>query len=333
MNLRTLLSNSMKPLIIGHQNADPDAVCSMLAFSRLYKSINPEGTFTLMADDLSRLSKQVLDIFDLKDPILEKPGTNFDLIILLDTNSRFQLGTDFQDIPTDPSKTIVIDHHEPNPDINSIADHRFVRSDRFSTCEILVDIFEEMNIEIDPNIASLLFTGILFDTRRFFYTDLHTFQICIKLLNYGADYEKCVKSLQIVPDRSERIARLKAASMARVHLFGDWVIVTSTINAFEASACRGFIEMGADVAIIGGKPGKGKVRLSSRSSREFSEKTNINLGTDVMEPLGTIIEGKGGGHANAAGANGTKNLSEALDKAIELIRVAVETKTDSAKKS
>ena len=186
MNLRKLLSNSMKPLIMGHQNADPDAVCSMIAFSRLYNSINPEGTFTLMADDLSRLSKQVLEVFELKDEILEKPGFDFDLIILLDTNSTLQLGTDFQYIPTDPGKTIVIDHHEPNPDIASIADHRFVKCDRFSTCEILVDIFEDLNIEIDPTTANLLFTGILFDTRRFFYTDLRTFQIGIKLLNSGA---------------------------------------------------------------------------------------------------------------------------------------------------
>ena len=333
MNLRKILSNSMKPLIMGHQNADPDAVCSMIAFSRLYKSINPKGTFTLMADDLSRLSKQVLDVLEFNDEILEKPGPEFDLVILLDTNSRLQLGTDFQDIPTDPSKTIVIDHHEPNPEVGTIADHRFVRSDRFSTCEILVDIFEELNTEIDPEIANLLLTGILFDTRRFFYTDLQTFQTGIKLLDSGADYRKCIKSLQIRPDRSERIARLKAASKARVHLFGDWVIATSTINAFEASACRGLLEMGADVAIIGGKPGKDKVRLSSRSSREFSDTTNINLGTDVMEPLGAIIGGKGGGHANAAGANGTRNLGPALDKAVELIRVAVETKPDSTKKS
>ena len=333
MNLRNLLSNSTKPLIMGHQNADPDAICSMIAFSRLYKSINPKGSFTLMVDDLSRLSKQVLDVFELKEAILEKPGTDFDLIILLDTNSRLQLGTDFQDIPVNPSKTIVIDHHEPNPEVGAIADNTIVRSDRFSTCEILVDIFEEMDIEIDPTIANLLLTGILFDTRRFFYTDLQTFQIGIKLLNFGADYEKCIKALQIRPNRSERIARLKAASKARVHLFGNWVIATSTINAFEASACRGLLEMGADVAIIGGRPGKDKVRLSSRSSREFYDNTNINLGTDVMEPLGTIIDGKGGGHANAAGANGTKNLNAALDKAVELIRVAVETKTESTKES
>ncbi|MGY5872835.1 MAG: DHH family phosphoesterase [Candidatus Thorarchaeota archaeon] len=333
MNLRTLLSKSKKPLIMGHQNADPDAVCSMIAFSRLYKMINPEGNPTLMADDLSRLSKQVLDHFELKDEILEKPETDFDLIILLDTNSTLQLGTDFQDIPSDPTKTIMIDHHEPNPDAEKIAEHRFVMHERFSTCEIMVEIFQELEIEIDSDIANLLLTGILFDTRRFFYTDLRTFQIGIDLINSGADYEKCVKSLQIRPNRSERIARLKAASKARIHLFGEWVIATSIINAFEASACRGLLEMGADVAIIGGRPVKDKVRLSSRSTREFHDKTKINLGTDVMEPLGEIINGKGGGHANAAGANGTKNLNAALDKAVELIRVVVEAKPNSTNES
>jgi bifunctional oligoribonuclease and PAP phosphatase NrnA len=323
----------MKPLIMGHQNADPDAVCSMIAFSRLYKEINPEGTVTLMADDLSRLSKQVLSFFELTDEILEQPGTDYDLVILLDTNSTLQLGTDFQNIPTDPEKTIVIDHHEPNPEVANIAKHRIVRSERFSTCEILVDIFEDMEVIIDSNVANILFTGILFDTRRFFYTDLQTFQIGIKLLNYGANYEQCVKSLLIRPDRSERIARLKAASKARVHLFGQWVIVSSTINAFEASACRGLIEMGADVAIIGGRPRKDNVRLSSRSTREFYDTTHINLGTDVMEPLGTIIDGKGGGHANAAGANGKKDLNAALDRAIDLIRIAIDKQTNSTSES
>ena len=43
-----------------------------------------------------------------------------------------------------------------------------------------------------------------------------------------------------------------------------------------------------------------------------------------MEPLGAIIDGKGGGHANAAGANGKKHLNAALDRAIDLIRIAIE---------
>ena len=109
-----------------------------------------------------------------------------------------------------------------------------------------------------------------------------------------------------------------------MHNIGTWVVVTSKVRAFEASACRALIDVGADVAIVGGKPGKKQVRLSSRSTREFSRETGVNLGSDVMEAIGPLIGGKGGGHANAAGANGKENLDEALAKAVELIRTAVE---------
>jgi nanoRNase/pAp phosphatase (c-di-AMP/oligoRNAs hydrolase) len=46
-----------------------------------------------------------------------------------------------------------------------------------------------------------------------------------------------------------------------------------------------------------------------------------------MEPIGAIIDGKGGGHANAAGANGKRNLDKALAKSLAIIRGAIEDKT------
>jgi len=318
---------------MGHQNADPDALCAMIAFSRLYLNLNPTGSPTLMADDLSRLSTQVMNYFNLNDTILEEPHTQFDLVVLLDTNSVFQLGPRFQDIPSEPAKTIIIDHHEPTSEAETISEQRIVKHDRFSTCEIIAQLYDEFDIPMDPNTADLLMTGIIFDTRRFLYTDIQTLQIVISLIQKGAQYENCIKSLQIQPNRSERIARLKAAGRVVVHLLGEWIVVSSTINAFEASACRSLIEMGADVAIVGGKPAKDIVRLSSRSTTEFYHKTGINLGTDIMEPIGEVIQGKGGGHANAAGANGKKNLKKALVHAIELIRLSIEKEPINTPKS
>ena len=185
-------------------------------------------------------------------------------------------------------------------------------------------MFEELDQPIDSDTANLLLTGMLFDTRRFFYADSNTLTAAIRLIAAGADYDECVRSLLIRPDRSERIARLKAAGRVKVHLVGDWIVAVSKINAFEASACRGLIELGADVSIVGGIPKKDTVRLSSRSTRAFSENTGINLGTDVMVHIGALIDGEGGGHANAAGANGKKNLEEALEKSLEIIRDKVE---------
>ena len=329
MSLETLLKDSKNLLILGHQNADPDAVCSMIAFARLYKTLNPDGNPQVAADDTSRLSNQVLRIFKPEMEILRTPESDHDLLVLLDTNSRFQLGTPLQHIPDNPNKTIVIDHHERNPEIDLIAEHQIVRDDMSSTCEIMVKVYSDLAVQIDPSTANLLLTGMIFDTRRFFYASSETLAAAIKLIDAGADYEKCVRSLLITPDRSERIARLKAAGRVKIHLIGDWVIATSKINAFEASSCRGLIGLGADVAIVGGSPSKDIVRFSSRSTREFFEETGVSLGSDVMEPLGQLIEGEGGGHANAAGANGKSNFEKAMVRSVELIRESVKEKTSS----
>ncbi len=324
MNLKSILSKSSTPLIIGHQNADPDAVCSMLAFRSLYLKIRPEGEPTLVCADVSRLSNKVLSHLESAIEIGEFSEKSHDLMVLLDTNSRLQLGSRVGKLLTQPSKTLVIDHHEENPDIGSIAEHTIVNTQASSACEIVFDLFLDLNLEIDAVTADLLLTGMIFDTRRFFYSDKNSLEVALKLIELGADYQACVNSLIIRPDRSERIARIKAAGRLNMHSIGDWIIVTTKVKAFEASACRGLLDLGADVAIVGGITANSEVRISSRSTRDFSTKTNINLGRDVMEPLGGLIGGEGGGHANAAGANGTRNRDEALERSVELIRTALE---------
>ncbi|MGY5876057.1 MAG: DHH family phosphoesterase [Candidatus Thorarchaeota archaeon] len=328
MNIKPLLTSAKSLLILGHHNADPDAVCSMIAFMDLYHSINPEGSATLACDDVSKVAVQVVNTFYPSADIQEDIQIDHDLIVLLDTNSKYQLGPKLERILVHPSKTLVIDHHEENPDVGQIAEHLIVRSDRSSTCEIMVNLYRDLDIPISGTVANLLLTGMIFDTRRFFYADRDTLRAAIQLIDSGGEYDRCVQSLIVRPDRSERIARLKAAGRLRVHDIDGWVVVTSKIGAYEASACRGIIELGADVAIIGGSPSKDVVRLSSRSTRHFFKTTGVNLGSDVMEHLGEVIGGEGGGHPNAAGANGTKNKDQALDRAVMLIRDAI-TKRNS----
>jgi len=324
VDIRALLTSGENILILGHHNADPDAICSMIAFHRLYTSINPDGKVTLACDDVSRLSKQVLVSFAPDLQIHEHLEDNFDLIVVLDTNSSLQLGNDFGKYVSDPSKVLIIDHHEINPEVYEIAEHTLLNSDASSTCEVLADLFSELGVAMNSNTANLLLTGMIFDTRRFYYVGPSTLQAALTMLESGADYDACIQSLTIKADRSERIARLKAASRLNIHTIDDWVIVTAKIGAYEASACRGIIDLGADVAIVGGKPSKDVVRISARSTQEFYKETGINLGKDIMEPLGEIIDGKGGGHPNAAGANGTRNRKQALEKSVELIKKILE---------
>jgi len=328
LNLKDILAKSSTPLIIGHQNADPDAVCSMLAVRSLYLKLRPKGEPTLVCADVSRLSKKVLSLLESAVEISDFSEKSHDLIVLLDTNSRLQLGSRVSTLLKEPSQTLVIDHHEENPDIGSIAEHTIISTHASSTCEIVFNLFQDLGLELDTLTANLLLTGIIFDTRRFFYSNRDSLEVALKLIEQGADYQACVNSLIIRPDRSERIARIKAASRLNMQTIGDWIVVTTRVKAFEASACRGIIDLGADVAIVGGVTSNGEVRISSRSTRDFSTRTGVNLGTDVMEPLGELIGGEGGGHANAAGANGTSNRDAALERSVELIRAALEKNRD-----
>ena len=330
MNLRSLLSSARDILILGHHNADPDAVCSMLAIEHIYKVLNPEGNAILACDDISKLSQQVIEKFAPVSVILPISNREHDFVVILDTNSHFQLGETIEGILIEPGRTLVIDHHEANPELGSIAEHSIVDTDASSTCEIVVGLYDELEIEIDPGIANLLLTGMIFDTRRFFYANKSALAAALKLIDAGADYERCIGSLLIRPDRSERIARLKAAGRVEIHTIDDWVVVTSKVNAYEASACRSLIEVGADVVIVGGRTPKGDVRLSARSTRDFSSTTGVNLGTDIMEKLGELIGGQGGGHANAAGANGVRKRDAALIRSVELIKAVIAEKQDSA---
>ncbi|MDF1540965.1 MAG: DHHA1 domain-containing protein, partial [Candidatus Thorarchaeota archaeon] len=234
-----------------------------------------------------------------------------------------QLGPELKKHLLDPSKVLIIDHHEENPQIHEIADYTIIKSDRSSACEVLTELHIQLDVPITKLSADLLMTGMLFDTRRFFYADQKTLETAVSLIEYGADYNACVRALIIKADRSERIARLKAAGRLNIHNVGEWLVVTAKIGAYEASACRGLIELGADVAIVGGKPSKNVVRISTRSTQEFYKVTGVNLGTDVMEPIGEVIDGKGGGHPNAAGANGKRGRTKALVRSVELIREAV----------
>lgn len=333
MNYQDILSHTNNILILGHQNADPDAACSMVAFSYLYSLINPSGQTTLACDDISKLSSQVLRTFVPEANIVESVSADFDFVVILDTNTPLQLGPALEKHVTDPSRVFVIDHHEPNPNLSDFASYSIINSEASSTCEMLVSMFNELGFTIDSLIGNLLLTGMLFDTRRFFYSGPDTLRKAVSLIDSNADYGKCIEALITKPDRSERIARLKASSRLELHTIDKWLVVTTRIGAYEASACRGLIDMGADVAIVGGKPSKNVVRVSARSTNEFSRDTGINLGTDVMEPLGELINGKGGGHSNAAGANGTRNRKEALVQSVELIRKALNAKRNSGTES
>ena len=113
--LVTLLKSADSVLVLGHQNADPDAVCSGYAFSLLAKRINRKLTVSFASPDgVSKLSNQILKAVALE--VVESPDpSSVDLIVTVDTNTLQQLGNLKGPVLDSGKPLVMIDHHAPHP--------------------------------------------------------------------------------------------------------------------------------------------------------------------------------------------------------------------------
>jgi nanoRNase/pAp phosphatase (c-di-AMP/oligoRNAs hydrolase) len=172
-----------------------------------------------------------------------------------------------------------------------------------------------------PLSAYALLIGLTYDSKHFILGSPSTFQAATTLMHRGANYEEIIDLLRSPMDFSERMARLKAARRHNVYTIDGWIIVVSKVGAFEASAARSLLDLGADIAIVATEKKKEKiVRISGRAKRGITQQTGLHLGK-IFQRIGPLINGEGGGHQNAAACNGTHNLDKGIKEALALIRL------------
>ncbi|AAL80508.1 bifunctional oligoribonuclease/PAP phosphatase NrnA [Pyrococcus furiosus DSM 3638] len=309
------LNKDERIIILCHHNADPDALGSAIALSRLLLHLGFKNVRIGIAQSIASYARK-LTLFSPvpieKDPIIQEK-----YVFIVDTSSLEQLAP--IDIPPS-SYLIVIDHHTEKE--NPIpADISLLDPTKTSTSEIVWEIFKKYKFS-DEESAKALLAGIVSDTSNFRYANAKTFKTVYEILNlYEISLGEIYQLIAPVSDenieQAKRVAVLKACQRMQIHKFRKFIIVTSKVSAYEALVCKVFVNLGADVAIVGSEK-KGEVRISARA-RENIVKMGLHLGK-IMEKVGDIIDGAGGGHAGAAGANGKKNLDKAMKFLVKEIK-------------
>jgi phosphoesterase RecJ-like protein len=311
--------NAKLVVLLCHHNADPDAVGAAFAFSRLLERLRPELSIEMAAaHGPSKLSKFMLKALPVK--LTEQPRIEeASLIVLLDTNTIQQLGEWSEKVKASQSPLIVIDHHASHPETERIATLCMADENVSSTCEIVYRFFKEAEVEITEVEAKALFLGIAFDTRHFIIAKSTTLKIVANLVDAGVNAEGALSLLSLPMEHSERVARLKASRRVKLMNLQGWLIALSHVSAYQASAARALIGLGAHVAIVAGQRGDA-LQVSLRASRDFHEKTGIHLGRDIAKPLGEYLHGMGGGHSVSAGANGMGDVEASLKRCVRLLK-------------
>jgi nanoRNase/pAp phosphatase (c-di-AMP/oligoRNAs hydrolase) len=311
--------NAKLVVLLCHHNADPDAICSAYAFAGLLKYLRPELEVEIgVAHGISRLSKHLLNHLPIEmknEPRVDEASA----IVLLDTNTIQQLDNLAEKVKASKVPIIVIDHHAAHPETQQIAKICITSEEASSTCEIVYNFYKQMGVKPGQNEAKALFLGIAFDTRHFILANSSTLKNIAELIDAGVNAQETLPLLALPMNFSERAARLKACRRAKLLKVGDWIVALSHVSAYQASAARAIIDLGAHVAVVAGQKNE-NIEISLRANREFYTKTGLHLGKDIAKPLGEFLNGMGGGHATAAGVNGTGDIETGLKYCLRLLR-------------
>ncbi|RLG76302.1 MAG: DHH family phosphoesterase [Thermoprotei archaeon] len=292
--------------IVTHKNADPDAFFSAYALSRLITILCGKEADLYFPESISAITKRAIKNYSLKINYLSKgvKKENYDLVFIVDTGSPEQLGEYVKLISRENVKIVLIDHHFTHEFFLKKA-LLYVDPEAKSTAELIYLLFKECNVKITKNIASLLLIAILYDTRQFSIARPLTFKVASELLEIAKEYRSLASIIKIPMDIPEKVARLKASMRMDLYRAGEYLIAITNVGAYEASAARALLDLGADVAFVISE--NKAIRVSARAKHSFTKQLGVHLGKDVMVKLGKAMGGTGGGHDVAAGAEG-KNI-------------------------
>lgn len=298
-SLSALIQSSDSIYIMGHDQADFDAIGACLGMYSITKQMNKE--VKIIYDDKLvefKARRAFRESFEKEeiDEMIIKPNKAIEemneksLLILVDvSNAEITMN---QKVVDAAEKIAVIDHHRPGEKLLSQI-FSYQESAASSTCEMVSEIirYSENKIRITPEVATYMLTGILLDTNNYKNrTGSRTYEASMILKEYGADNVQATEFLK--EEYEEYQLKTKIMANSETPYYGVVVCSASEEDIIE----RAMLAMvGQEVlnvkeikaCFVIGKISDTNVGISARSDG------TINV-QKIMESL------NGGGHFSSA---------------------------------
>jgi len=302
-------------LVLSHRNADIDAMGCSVAVAAMFPNVTIGAV-----ESVSRGAKNLLENYGDRFPVLVDPhvgddGSPYDRILFVDTATPSQVE------PYDRylSNSIVVDHHTVNKTLAETNPRYHCEPDSPSCAQIIHRMAVDAGAEVNTDAALALVAGILADTERFRIAPNLAVQDALGILREGGlELPDVIQSIEKPQyDRSHAIAMLKSAKRSEHFEIGRFLLARSRVGAFEASAARHLVSMGADVALVASEDGD-TTALTARAGRRAVD-AGFHLGKYFQE-LAQRTGGDGGGHAGAAGFKAQLPVEQVEEAALDLAR-------------
>lgn len=299
---KILLESADNIYMASHISPDGDNLGSLLGLATALKNTGKE-VHVIKVDETPSKYEFLPNINFLKD---YDTNTKADLFISLDSGDLDRLGP-AKDIALNANNLVNIDHHKTNP---NYGDLNFVFGGLSSTGEIVYELLEALNIVIDKEIATLLYTAISTDTGSFIYssTTSRTYEIAGNLLEKGIDFENLIIELYQSKSMAETNIFIDSIKTLEYHNSNKISFISVTEENIEKNKgtwndTDGIIVFGRDiegveVSCVFKEYSKDNIKVSMRSK----EKVDVSI---ISQAFG------GGGHKRAGGCNIKDSLENA----------------------
>jgi bifunctional oligoribonuclease and PAP phosphatase NrnA len=297
-------------LIVTHENPDGDALGSMLAAALALRQLGKDGVMYLPGK--TPLPGEYA-FMRLEDLVREPPADAADRVLFaVDCAKAERIGDDAA-ISRAPL-VLDVDHHHDN---TRFGDLNLIVADASSTGEVLRDVFEELGVELTPELAEPLYIALVTDTGRFQYanTTPKALRLAAELVEAGADVHAVFQEVY----ESVEFAKLKllARALDRAEVLEGGRIVVSyllrtdfaQVGASEPYS-EGIIDYlraveGAELAVL--------IR-EQLDEAAHAHKGSLRSSIDELDVSAIARRFGGGGHRQAAGFSTDLPLEEIVEQ-------------------
>lgn len=282
-------------VILTHENPDGDAVGSSIA---MYLGLKELGkTPDIIIPEFPRAFENLPGIENIKK---ESDIENYDLAIALDTASIKMLNG-YSKYFEDAKTKIVIDHHSSN---TMFGDYNYVDQDSPACAQLLLVLFNYLNIEVSKEIGTDILAGIITDTGGFRYDGVtaETFELVAGLCQKGVKVSKVYQKVFASTSKSKFF--LHRIALDRLELLENEKIAFTYITKNDENSVGaengdydGIVEQGRDIegveiSIFLRETEKGiKASLRSKDYVNVSELCRIFGGGGHIRAAGCTIPG------------------------------------------
>lgn len=316
--LSELIEGAQIILVLQPEKPDTDSLTSSLALEHILED-QDKKVLMYCQDEVPAYLRH----FSGSDRVLNEFPAKFDLTILVDTGGPSMITRTLEKHQAQLTKQpfAVVDHH-PTRETMPFETHEVIDDTATSTCELVLEIAQQLDYKVTAEAASLLVPGILADTRNLSIQTVgaRQFRTVAELIDLGANVFETHEAYRKINAISMELLQLKGRILSRVesHAGGKIAFVAITPEELKKYAD---IHDPADLVMYEMQRAEGvEVAVTMREYHGDSLKIKVSTRANLPVAGKTCQQFGGGGHDRAAGCQFTDvPLAEAKDRFIKAL--------------